>query len=985
LYGHIVVNMEPQISESLTEGSPEDVSEGSATLVEIRKILQSDRFVGGKKHDLLCMILSELNAIDKGSDILHDEVQVPAVNLTRPTSKTTTFIPSPKPLDDIAFSDIAASKLDLQYAIERTSMLGKLPMSTLYSHVQPRDLENIQLDPPEADDDDVENDNDYSATEDYWPKVQAVSDSDIECDSVGSSGDEFVVSSANEQSDQIFQSSSSNKESNWAQNDRSAPQGDSDSRDEDSDRTEDRTRMHKYLAPYARAVSKNAGEMVKVRTDSEKRKRLRRARNRSSRYQAHVQSGSDVPSQSSGDDDEMSYDDEHYAQAIADWREVLPLERSHIDQRKDEVRAHLLSNNHRTRNDFLESLVDSLQPDQISLTQKMPSISGTIRSGNYNIGVRSPDGERLDSHGATILAKASPPKSVRDLSGGRHLRTWESHTATSRGRQRAKAEVRTHAPAMLLSQRKVSVSRPSKGMSYSMCYDISAMKAQRQLPGTESDNYFLDYGQNKLSDTFFLAGSDSIKGNHFGSCQDGLIASRNEFHEFADYIDTLEESAKLAEAAAEQCASGIGTTDVPENFAAPGRWQQYSTNTDQLWSESSSEVLEVFGNACDYEESNELAQTQTTKAENEIDMRASLTIEEFMSIYADNATSSNGCEDSDIDTAKASEREVLPFSGDVVNCEKISKSARCIRCDTQSDEVPRSVLAVESTLKKNTNPLSELLTQVSPTLFPASLGDFSNDHLSPTNHPSMAAPAGLTGKSVLDKDLQKALKSQSSLYTDVQKKMILNPTLIEKHPRFNNVRVQAHVSTSLDVSGGGLPLGAFDDASASNDIPDENSNASSAPGPSTPQYQSFLRKQEYNRVLQKKQESLKIQPQHIQKHSAGLSDNYVSRTLWQHITSKRTPVAKNISNTEQTLKATKVKVRTNDLLKRKEPVHTFGPCKRLQKRPLARQAQIPSLSLLLRSILHPIGLRREQTYTIPKGRYSDTLTALAKSAGLNMR
>ena len=47
--------------------------------------------------------------------------------------------------------------------------------------------------------------------------------------------------------------------------------------------------------------------------------------------------GSDVPSQSSGDEEEASYDDELYAQAIADWRQVLPIERSGSDQNFQEI------------------------------------------------------------------------------------------------------------------------------------------------------------------------------------------------------------------------------------------------------------------------------------------------------------------------------------------------------------------------------------------------------------------------------------------------------------------------------------------------------------------------------------------------------------------------------------------------------------------------------------------------------------------------
>jgi len=935
--------MDPQIS--VGEGGIEDAGEGLSTLVEIRKLLQTDRIAGKKKHALYNMILSELNAIDEGSECLDREAQ-PSFDKSSGTARhaPATFIPAPKHLHANGSIVTVTDSGSQQHNIERHGMLGKLPMSTLYNEVRSSDLDQIELDPLGAEDDDVENDNDYTANADYWTSAQAVSDSDIECDSIGSgSGDDVPSSSANEHTDQRLESGASgNRENDWPIHGPNGIKADSsDSRDEDSDRTEDRTRMHKYLAPYARAVAKNSGKKVRVRrstdAETEKKKRLRRARSRSSKYhEENAQSGSDVPSQSSGDDDEMSYDDEHYAQAIADWREVLPLERTYMDQRKDEVRAHrILNENHRTRHDFLESLVDSLDAVDISLTHDDSIKRSAINGRSIDRALTSVD--RVDSRGAKILAKASPPK-VLEVSSGRRLRTWELPTANSRGRQRSKADTRVHVP-IPSPQRKVLVSYPRNGVNFPpMCYDTSSVLAMK---GNRLHLQF-DNTSHEFSDTFFLAGINCTKKNRIAEMHDGLNMTRNVFQDYSDYMENLEEKAKSAEADASP--TGIQSSDIPTDFSAPGRWQQYAAEPDKLWSESSSEILEVFGHIS-ADGNRNVQQFKALELSDDIDVRASLSIEEFMAMYGEKVGIC-GMHESAVDVFETSDRE--------------------------------SGLANDQSV-----PVSGLISlPLSPVLLPAAVGDFSGDHLSPFNHPSTAMPL-FSNKSTLDEDLRKALNSQYLLYAEKSK--MKEPTKISEKPHiFNNVRVNARANTSIDLSGGGLPFDALENEPIANGMDDEVSIVSPNPESATPpRYQDYLRKLDPKVILsttkpgllEKLPRNFPVPKIHLPIDSLD-SDSY-------NIGNRSKLPGRRDSNGCKNSKPTKIMVVPPKVRPMQQQLtYFFGPCKPLQKRPLARQAQNPGLPLLIRSVFNPGVAHQDQNVSKRGGRYSDTLNALAQSAGL---
>ncbi len=857
-------------------------SDGSlAAFLEINKLIQSGKFVGSKKAELLKMILSELDALETRSmEAVNEDIEIASDKVKISKAEAITYIPNPKPYKNDMMKASTLSELDTfpekQRRIDRIGRLGTISLTSLYEGSS-SDLNDVVLESSFTEAQDIENEQDYGFVTTDNKSCYNSNDNNLFCDneSVDNKDSDHNVIASNERTDGSEVDCS------------------------DSECTEDRARMDNYLDRYTVPIYIGIPEAVNKKENASldddqnvirRNSYLKYEISKSSDFGSLSKSGSDVPSQSSGDDDEMLSDDEHYAQAIADWRQVLPLERSHMDKKKDEVRAHLSSDMFRTRNDFVESLVNSIQMRDAD--KDYPQ---------NNIFTDTPDLPDL-SRGAQILSTASPRSSPLcfDSNANQKLRCWEKSTATSRSRQRTKLPLQTCSGSTRKTCKNLTTLFKQKHNSTPKEETRINIVFQERTPDyltpreTANSKFIMDPED---VDSFFL--TRTVFTQH---TLDSKHANKNnELNSFSNLAAILV-AKQVAQEQAEQIAEEplndgeITINDIPLDFHVDKNRKASSKYLHETWSDESDEQLEVFLNnsasvdakvinADILEVKNVEGESADLKPNGVIsNLQSSLTLEEFILKYGD--------------------------SDEMTELDKNAEDS--------------SALFDFTTDKPND---SSIMLSVGENEF-----DFcSHDHLSPKNHPNVAEPVfpkNLTGNALLDVELRKALSTQTMKYVSNAHISSESVNFKKDSRSFKNIRVRARLNTSVDASGGGLPLAALEDDRLEQ-VPTSMFTEAAISG----------------------LDNLESKPLHS-RDSSGSRDE--------------------VGNSN--------KRRTRSIVAEKIPHYKFGPGKSLQKRHLAKQAQLPTFTFLYDNC--PTQLSTFRKRAIPH-RFSDAFTALAQSAGLH--
>ncbi len=853
--------------------------------------------------------------------------------------------------------------------------LGRIPFSVLEHDFEFQDLSKIPLELPDNNEDENENDcfidvNDRAYM--YYMRENAADDDNTNGYDDDKNNDITVTTDDDDDDDKSSLSTCDESQS--------------------IEYTADNTRMQQYLAPYEKNTSIKMGMDSFHNNDKKKKMKKKKYTNKKTRYTRvkrvkgiMSQSGSDVPSQSSGDDDEMVFDDEHYAQAIADWRMVLPLERTKSDHHKDEERANLRNDARTrvTRNDFLEGLLESLTPGSNS-SSKLDSIDKIETKSNE--GIHSISNNKFISNddqynainndqndGARLLATASPPNTKN--TSDRKLRTWEKPTTSSSLRRREKYS----APIRKIETRRKKTSFVTFS-SASLCYDTSSLlnlhtqclSKVEPVIGMTSELKHYDINTHNMimfdamesseySDDEEYTDEDNTDINSeededSGKWMDGEIQfdGHEEYNDIINkdqcipkvhishlkgYVNQLEALvAKSSEEEAKAVAGMLDTDVVPSDLADDF---MVITNTNKInldnWSSSdSSEELEIFPQKEVKHDDFHLVHAKVTTGVTRTNgydstTNRSFTIEEFVAKYnkdndeedssmIDNNNICDKRESSDEDDSELSHRD------HGVDTEFDSKLF-AFDNSTTNDILRKSTLLSHSPLYSFTNE-NDILNDI------RTADDYSSDHLLPSNHPIIGSDE-------------------------------LGVPSLQKH---ENIRVYAKLDKSIDMSGGGLPYGAFDDVSITS-------------FPSVPPIVP-----NHLRVVMSESDT-------ITSRVATLNPSSIMTT---NLRNKNSSVStKIISDREKTSFKKSFHSDNNDIISKTKNMMSNNKDNanivrksigtKLLKRSLSIQSQRPGLPLLLRSVLRPVGLRSKESsrsYLPISGAYSETLNALASTAGI---
>jgi len=636
--------------------------------------------------------------------------------------------------------------------------------------------------------------------------------------------------------------------------------------------------------------------------------------------------------------------------------------------------------------------------------------------------------------GVDFLEPAVPTYEVQKE---RKLRAWERPTAGSEARKREKFIV----PKIVLE----STKRKKKTLFLDvhpapLCYDSTALLQLRARSkydaSANSDSYYQQEYPNQMSalkygvsingnsdddyESITVGGdSSNIDSEEFGSFvrdDEGDNVSfmkftesaakdtnvdiiRSDLQEYVDRIDALVAKSADAEAVAE-ADMDILPGDLPASLLV---YKLRSDNIVNAWSDDSNdedrEIFPVQSAEVSYG-TRRVEDTKKPSLINSVDVTNSLTIEDFVAKYADNAEVADGDDRAHVNA----DGKLSPGEGH----NEIESESECEGDDDASNDKSadstatfsrdRSKLHVFDGLSRDEDIQNEMLLSslfrdgtdenvalkhesisfkiscdVTDEATPAP-GDFSPDHLHPSNHPSYfnVTSGNLTNSPHLDCVLRKALRSQVEEYEKEANIDIVNGL----DGDFKNVRVQAKMNESIDCSGGGILLGAArlpGDVSLITQQPQASLN-SEIPATQASGLQYSSRKSA-------------VQPRrtnggHARQARAPTSAVEVRMMKPSLICQKQKgeSVRRNLSSVNPKPRPALVKQRVD----RPNYHDNLSLGAKLQRRPLAAKSQHPGLPLLLRSVLRPVGLHSESVrqHVSHGGAYSDTLSALARSAGV---